>query len=93
MRCGKCGSCCHIPHIPVRKTEVGKGKVPREMVDPCECGREFIMRRKGHSCVALDAKTRRCTIYQNRPKVCREFEPGSCEPCPLRKNKGPTFGP
>jgi uncharacterized protein len=39
---------------------------------------ERILRRKadpifGQACKFLDPKTRRCTIYEARPQVCREF--------------------
>ena len=30
-------------------------------------------------CTALDRNTLMCTIYENRPLVCREFEMGSQE--------------
>lgn len=30
-------------------------------------------------CSALDRNTMKCTIYNNRPWVCREFEMGSHE--------------
>src|SRR5438876_2876148 len=39
---------------------------------------ELVLRRKkdpifGKACTFLDPQTRRCTIYQARPSVCREF--------------------
>jgi Fe-S-cluster containining protein len=30
-------------------------------------------------CSALDRQTHLCTIYENRPWICREFEMGSDE--------------
>jgi hypothetical protein len=41
-------------------------------------GKERILRRKadrlfGQACTFLDQETRKCTIYNARPLVCREF--------------------
>jgi Fe-S-cluster containining protein len=77
--CDKCGSCCHIPHIPVGFDE----KVPRSMTMPC-CEVERRMRRRltaegSMACVAL-GKDHLCKIYDSRPKVCRRFRPG-CGSC------------
>ena len=41
-------------------------------------GKERILRRKadrlfGQACMFLNQDTRKCTIYQGRPAVCREF--------------------
>jgi Fe-S-cluster containining protein len=44
----------------------------------------FILeQRYGRDCVFLDTKTRRCTVYEKRPEVCRRFpkigpRPGYC---------------
>jgi len=80
MRCKRCGACCRIPHIPVGRKEA----VPRELLDECDCGREFRMKYRNGACIAL-GKDGLCSIYPNRPKACREWEPGSCAPCPLAK--------
>ena len=39
-------------------------------------GRRCLEQRGDGACVALDPVTRLCTIYENRPSVCREFERG-----------------
>jgi uncharacterized protein len=44
----------------------------------------FMLTQKANrDCVFLDSRTRRCTNYENRPDVCRQFpgigpKPGSC---------------
>lgn len=44
----------------------------------------FLLAQRANSdCVYLDAKTRRCTVYDRRPEVCRQFpkigpRPGYC---------------
>ncbi len=37
-------------------------------------------------CVALDRETKMCTIYENRPWVCREFEMASYE-CEVERSE------
>ena len=49
---------------------------PRKMVF-------VIAQKKNKDCVFLDSKSRRCTVYENRPQICREFprigpRPGFC---------------
>lgn len=39
--------------------------------------------KKNLDCVFLDTKTRRCTVYETRPEICRQFpkigpRPGHC---------------
>ena len=45
--------------------------VPEELV---KASRAF-MRMRDDACIAL--KNNRCSIYENRPAVCRDFERGS----------------
>lgn len=50
--------------------------VPEDMV--VEHDGERCMDQRGNgACVALDAVTKLCTIYETRPTVCREFERGA----------------
>jgi Fe-S-cluster containining protein len=42
----------------------------------------------GRDCVFLDGETRRCTVYEKRPEVCRKFprigpRPGFCPHSPV----------
>jgi Fe-S-cluster containining protein len=57
-------------------------------------GDHFISATTGmiiHDCPFLDFQEGLfvCTIHATRPRVCREFEPGSSEICPQFK-KGPS---
>lgn len=50
--------------------------VPEELV--AEHGGERCMDQRGDgACVALDAVTKLCTIYEIRPQTCRDFARGS----------------
>lgn len=56
---------------------------PRKMVF-------VIAQKKNKDCVFLDSKSRRCTVYENRPQICREFprigpRPGFCPYIPQPK--------
>jgi hypothetical protein len=50
----------------------------------------IIEQRHGRDCYFLDEKTRRCTVYEKRPEVCRTFpkigpRPGYCPEGKIRK--------
>lgn len=67
--CSNCGACCRdAVHV-----ESGEG-VPLEHT--VEIGGRRWMRPHEVApwCGALDLVTWRCTIYEQRPRVCREFE-------------------
>jgi Fe-S-cluster containining protein len=49
--------------------------VPEEFVAEHE-GVRFMDQRGDGACVALDPVTRLCTIYEQRPRTCREFSRG-----------------
>lgn len=54
----------------------GVDVVPEAMV--VEHDGERCMEQRGDgACVALDPRTKLCTIYESRPQVCRDFERGS----------------
>jgi Fe-S-cluster containining protein len=50
-------------------------------------GQFILEQRHGRDCVYLDPKSRRCTVYERRPDVCREFPKIGPRPgfCPKRK--------
>ncbi len=67
--CAGCGLCCHL----VVELTPGIDDIPEELVvahDGVRC-----MEQRGNgACVALDGVTRLCTIYERRPKACRDFQ-------------------
>jgi Fe-S-cluster containining protein len=69
--CAGCGRCCHL----VVELEAGVDHVPEALVVEHDGVRCMDQRGNG-ACVALDAVTRLCTIYEDRPRVCREFNRG-----------------
>lgn len=70
VRCFECGACCR-DHVPVADAERNKFSSELVVFD----GERWWMKRHadGIHCAALDQATRVCTIYINRPVVCRRF--------------------
>jgi len=71
----------------------GRDYILRACRDACWVGDHFMSVTTGmtiHDCPFLDFSEGAfaCTIYETRPRVCREFEPGSSAICPQFR-KGP----
>lgn len=78
--CGTCsGLCCRIPaHVSEDEAE----RLPAWLMDGTKLRRD-----DAGACVALD-DANRCTIYQDRPEVCRRFEEGGAHCLLLREQIG-----
>lgn len=83
FRCTQCGDCCTGAegYVWVNQQEVEELAAARGMT-PAVFERRFVKRvgirrslkeRKGGDCVLLDADTRRCTVYNARPRQCRTW--------------------
>lgn len=85
--CKKCpGYCCSYPHIQLTKRDVMRlakhhdlgFEAARAKFTKVAHGSKYAMRRKadphfGKICRFFDTKKRRCTVYEARPAICREF--------------------
>jgi Fe-S-cluster containining protein len=67
--CAGCGRCCHLL---VELTPGMDDAVPEELVVE-HSGVRCLEQRGDGACVALDPLSRLCTIYEQRPQVCRDF--------------------
>ncbi len=80
-RCRRCGECCLRAWTVLVAPSEG---LPPSLTEPhCrdkDCAWLRMRKRKDGSCVAFDRRARRCKIYANRPKGCREFQPGPARP-------------
>ena len=66
--CAGCGNCCHL------LVELAPADdVPEQLVVEHE-GVRCMDQHSNGACVALDPVTRLCTIYDQRPQVCRDFK-------------------
>jgi Fe-S-cluster containining protein len=85
--CSRCPAyCCTYPRIAVEPRDISRlaarfevtvEEATRRFTTAGEPG-ERVLRHKrdaifGTSCRFLDARTRRCTVYEDRPSVCREY--------------------
>ena len=68
--CTSCGACCHWV-VALRPDD----RVPEAMVVEHDGVRCMDQRGNG-ACVALDAVTKLCSIYEQRPQTCRDFNRG-----------------
>ena len=69
--CAGCGACCHL----LVELVDGVDCVPEKFVVE-HAGVRCMEQRGDGACVALDADTNLCTIYEQRPQTCRTFERG-----------------
>ncbi len=53
--------------------------VPEQHIARDRWGGEVMARLDDGWCSALDRDSLKCSIYENRPWICREFEMGSYE--------------
>ena len=90
--CDRCPSyCCSYPRIPIEKADVirlarhlglAPEEVARKFTKKGEEPGEIVLRHQpdeiyGTVCKFLDRQTRRCTVYEGRPTICRTY-PGTC---------------
>lgn len=73
--CSNCQACCCRLEVMII-TDTG---VPEQYIHYDQWGAETMLRLDDGWCAAVDRETLMCTIYENRPLICREFEMGSDE--------------
>lgn len=72
VRCADCDAvCCRLTVVLLPGDSV-----PAWLTDSDEHGLEIMAKGDDGWCAALDRNTMRCTIYAQRPQVCREFAMG-----------------
>lgn len=72
ISCDNCpAACCRMEVLLI--TETG---VPTRFIATDEWGGQTMARLDDGWCAALDRSTMRCTIYEKRPLICREFAMG-----------------
>ena len=73
VTCSNCQACCCSLEVMI----ISDTGVPKQHIDVDEHGGETMLRLHDGRCSALDRNTLMCSIYENRPWICREFEMGS----------------
>ena len=72
LSCASCEACCCRLEVLL----MGDDDVPTALSVQDAWGGWVMRRRADGWCAALDRNTLRCTIYERRPAVCREFPVG-----------------
>lgn len=73
--CSNChASCCQFEVFII--TDTG---VPEEHIHTDEFDTQTMLRLEDGWCSALNRETLQCSIYEQRPWLCREFEMGSVD--------------
>lgn len=75
ITCANCEACCCRLEVMI----LTDTDVPEKHITVDGWGKETMRRTSDGWCSALNRDTLMCTIYENRPWVCREFEMGSYE--------------
>ncbi|WP_432459825.1 YkgJ family cysteine cluster protein [Agarivorans sp. QJM3NY_25] len=73
VSCSNCHACCCRLEVMI----ISDTGVPDHHIVVDEWGGESMLRLDDGWCSALDRETLLCSIYENRPWICREFEMGS----------------
>jgi len=97
MQCRRCGRCCYV-HLIAYVTEEDlrrwQQEGRRDILTVLErghvawAGDRILSMDRGffsHVCPFLTVEWGKCScsIYETRPQICREYQPGSSELCPL----------
>jgi Fe-S-cluster containining protein len=75
ISCSNCQACCCRLEVMI----ISDTGVPQRHIAVDEWGSETMLRLSDGWCSAMDRETFMCSIYENRPWICREFEMGSPE--------------
>lgn len=73
--CSRCAACCCRMPVLVMCDPL----VPERYIEKDESGMTFMAQGEDGWCVALDRNTLRCTIYELRPQICRDFDMGGID--------------
>lgn len=75
ISCERCRAvCCRLQVLLI-----GDSAVPPSMEAQSDWGGAVMRREADGWCTALDRRSMRCTIYAQRPQVCRDYEMGGSE--------------
>lgn len=75
VTCSNCQACCCRLEVMI----ISDTGVPERHIARDQWGGETMARLEDGWCSALDRSSLMCTIYENRPWICREFAMGSYE--------------
>ncbi len=82
ISCSHCDACCCRLSV-ILMSDTG---VPDRFIEGDRWGGQTMARLDDGWCAALDRNSMLCTIYSQRPLICREFSMGGSE---CRAERGP----
>ncbi len=86
LSCDGCGMCCYIQRVPpYMETELDA--LPRELLKEWMRVSEGVAEGTEGPCVWLNGE-KKCSHYEERPEVCRQFEMGGEECREVRERLG-----
>jgi Fe-S-cluster containining protein len=84
VSCSTCKAlCCRLE---VRLIDDADEKIPVELTEQVDSLYYVMKRERDGWCVALDRETMLCSIYEQRPFICRDYELGDYD-CINERNK------
>jgi Fe-S-cluster containining protein len=73
VSCSRCDAvCCRLTVVLLPEDNV-----PRHLVERLPGGMDVMRRDEDGWCVAVDSSNMSCSIYSQRPTICRKFAMGS----------------
>jgi uncharacterized protein len=75
VTCSTCRACCCKLEVML----MGEDEPPVEFTQQDPWGGWIMKRLDDGWCAALDRKTMLCTIYEQRPTICRDYEAGDTD--------------
>jgi Fe-S-cluster containining protein len=88
VRCEDCAAVCCRQQVLL----LGDAGVPPHLTTTADWGGEVMARLDDGWCAALDRATLRCTIYPQRPQVCRDLPMGGADCRAARAEAGASAG-
>ncbi|QZA76754.1 YkgJ family cysteine cluster protein [Deefgea tanakiae] len=82
VNCSSCKACCCQLEVMLI---AGDDEVPAQFVEQDAWGGEIMLRLADGWCAALNRSTMLCTIYSQRPWICREYAAGDSDCMEQRK--------
>ncbi len=72
--------CCGIVPIPIQKYNIFKRKIKKKIIDTMKYENHIVLITKDGSCAFLN--NNECSIYDNRPIICKLYGTIEKLPCP-----------
>lgn len=75
VECNTCAAaCCRLQVVLIDDYPI-----PARLIEWSDWGGQVMRRLDDGWCAGLDRATLRCTIYAERPQICRDYEMGGSE--------------